>query len=314
MRKPPNERLTSQARTPAQAGGQSKNQARTPAQAGGHQEQEAGPRQFILSAAAGGVEGPGNGNGDESCSPAQAGPQPEPETGRRPSPRHSHTPERRCILTGAHGARDHLIRLALSPDGEILPDVRAKAPGRGAWIGVDRAALEKAGGNGKLKGALARGFKTGAFRLPDDLGERIEAALRRTTLERLGLEARAGTLVTGSERIEDAARKGQVHLLLHAEDAGEDGNRKLDQAMRVGARDDDDPPVSAETGPQGLVIPAQRTILSLALGRQNVVHIALIDRAAAVRVGQALDRWRAFIGPKAGLDAATAGTSDASAG
>ena len=47
-----------------------------------------------------------------------------------------HVPERKCILSGEHGARDKLIRLALSPDGEVLPDVRARAPGRGAWIGV----------------------------------------------------------------------------------------------------------------------------------------------------------------------------------
>jgi uncharacterized protein len=48
--------------------------------------------------------------------------------------------ERRCILTGEHGSRDRLIRLALGPDHRVAPDVRAKAPGRGAWIGVDRAA------------------------------------------------------------------------------------------------------------------------------------------------------------------------------
>jgi predicted RNA-binding protein YlxR (DUF448 family) len=300
MRKPPDERLTSQARTPAQAGGQSKNQPRTPAQAGGQSKEERpGPR-----------PSPGNGGGDRSGSPAKAGAQSESRAARG----RDHIPERRCILTGARDSPANLVRLALSPDGEILPDVRARAPGRGAWIGVDRAALETALAKGRLKGALARAFKSGEVRIPGDLGERIEAALRRTALERLGLEARAGTLLTGSERIEDAARKGQVHLLLHAEDAGEDGNRKLDQAMRVGARGDDDLSVSAETGPPGLVIPAQRTILSLALGRQNVVHIALIDRAAAVRVGQALDRWRAFIGPKAAPDAATAGTPDASAG
>jgi uncharacterized protein len=65
-------------------------------------------------------------------------------------------PERRCILTGAHDARDTLLRLALSPDGDVVPDVLARAPGRGAWIGVDRAALETALAKGKLKGALAR--------------------------------------------------------------------------------------------------------------------------------------------------------------
>jgi predicted RNA-binding protein YlxR (DUF448 family) len=213
-----------------------------------------------------------------------------------------HVPERKCILSGEHGARETLIRLALSPEGEVLPDVRAKAPGRGAWIGVDRPSLEAAQAKGKLRGALARAFKGAPLSIPTDLGERIEAALRQAALDRLGLEARAGTLLTGTDRIENAARKGEVQLLLHASDAGEDGNRKLDQAWRVGGGEG-----------QGLVIPAERPILSLALGRQNVVHIALTDRGAAARVGQALDRWRAFIGTEAGLDAATAGTPDASA-
>jgi hypothetical protein len=198
------------------------------------------------------------------------------------------------------------VRLALGPDGVVMPDVRAKAPGRGAWIGVDRAALEKAQGNGKLKGALARAFKGAAAAAPDDLGARIEAALRQAVLDRLGLEARAGTLVTGSDKIETAARRGEVHLLIHAADAGEDGNRKLDQALRVGCEE------SGETG-QGVVFPEERAILSLALGRQNVVHAALIDRAAAQRVRHALDRWRAFAGETNGLGTAAAGTPDASA-
>ena len=246
-----------------------------------------------------------------SRSPAKAGAQDDGETEAGLSPgnkaaRAAHVPERKCILSGEHGERADLIRLALGPDGQVAPDVRARAPGRGAWIGVDRATLEAAQAKGKLKGALARAFKTGAVTVPDDLGERIEAALRQTALDRLGLEARAGTLLSGSDKIETAARKGEVHLLLHAQDAGEDGNRKLDQAWRVGGG----PSTSLGTGEtQGLVIPAERPILSLALGRQNVVHIALIDRAAAARVRHALERWRAFIGREGqlmpcGMDAA----------
>ncbi|HEY0111545.1 MAG TPA: DUF448 domain-containing protein [Allosphingosinicella sp.] len=217
-----------------------------------------------------------------------------------------HVPERKCILSGEHGEREDLIRLALSPEGELFPDVRAKAPGRGAWIGVDRATLEAAQAKGRLKGALARAFKGAPAAVPADLGARIEAALRQAALDRLGLEARSGTLLTGSEKIEAAARKGEVQLLLHACDASADGNRKLDQAWRVGGGGDSE-------HRQGLVIPAERAILSLALGRQNVVHIALIDRGAAARVERALGRWRAFIGSDSGLSAATAGTPDASA-
>lgn len=204
-------------------------------------------------------------------------------------------PERKCVLSGAHGARDDLIRLALGPDGTVAPDVRAKAGGRGAWIAVDRVALEAAMAKGKLKGALARAFKTAAFLIPDDLPQQIERALERAALDRLGLEARAGTLLTGSEKIVDAARKGSVALLLHARDAAADGSRKLDQALRVGL----DMEGSDE---RGLVIPASRAILSMALGRENVVHVALIAPAAAARVSAALGRWRGFIGRNEGAE------------
>lgn len=199
-------------------------------------------------------------------------------------------PARTCILSRDSGSRDGLVRLAISPDGAVLPDVRAKAPGRGAWIGVNRAELEIAQAKGKLKGALARAFKGAALSIPADLGEQVEAQLRRHALDRLGLEAKAGHLVIGGERIDTAARKGQLHLLLHAGDARADGMGKLAQAWRVGSdREGSDL--------KGLVLPVTRTTLSLALGRENVVHAGLTDASAARRVGEALSRWLHFIGP-----------------
>jgi uncharacterized protein len=197
--------------------------------------------------------------------------------------------ERTCVLTRTKGERGDLIRLALSPDGEVLPDVRAKAPGRGAWIGVPRPELEVAVAKGKLKGALSRAFKTGEVRIADDLPQRVEDALRQAALERLGLEARASMLATGSERIADAGRSGGLHLLLHAADAAADGNRKLDQAWRVGLDEEG-------SGRTGLVLAADRAMLSVALGRENVVHIGVIDARAAGRVATAIDRWHGFIG------------------
>jgi uncharacterized protein len=204
------------------------------------------------------------------------------------SPAAKHDPERKCVLSGERASRASLVRLALSTDGQVLPDVRAKAPGRGAWIGVSRPVLEVALAKGKLKGALARAFKTADFTIAEDLPQRIEDALSRAALDRLGLEARASTVVTGSERIEDAARKGALHLLLHAADAGTDGNRKLDQAWRVGSDNEG-------SGRQGLVLSVDRAILSVALGRENVVHIGVVDWRAAERVATAIDRWHGFI-------------------
>ncbi|MDX3900323.1 MAG: DUF448 domain-containing protein [Sphingobium sp.] len=197
--------------------------------------------------------------------------------------------ERRCILSGERADPDILVRLALGPDGEVLPDVRAKAPGRGAWVGVPRTALEKALGNGKLKGGLARAFKTGDLQIADDLAERIEEALRQDLLSRLGLEARASMLLTGSEKIDVAARKGQVKLLLHAADAGSDGNRKLDQALRVGQE-------AEGSDLAGLVLPVDRGALSMAMGRENVVHIAVTDTRAASRLRAAVGRLESYLG------------------
>lgn len=198
-------------------------------------------------------------------------------------------PIRRCILLGERAPRETLVRLALSPDGAVLPDVRAKAPGRGAWIGTTGAQLATAIAKGKLKGALARAFKTGPIAIPDDLPGMVAAALERAALDRLGLEARTGHLLIGAEKIEAAARAGHLHLLLHASDAG-GGQRKLDQAWRVG-RDEEGSEL------RGLALPVPRTTLAMALGRANVVHIGVTERDAAQRVRDALTRWLHFIGP-----------------
>ncbi|MFC3579863.1 DUF448 domain-containing protein [Sphingomonas hylomeconis] len=214
----------------------------------------------------------------------------EPRPDTRARSRESKEPIRRCILLGERAPREALVRLALSPDGAVFPDVRAKAPGRGAWIGVTKAELDVAIKKGKLKGALARAFKTGPIAIPDDLPQLIETALERAALDRLGLESRSGGLFSGAEKIETAARSGKLHLLLHACDAGADGNRKLDQAWRVGNDEEG-------SDRRGLVLPVPRTILAVALGRQNVVHIGLTDPDAARRVRETLDRWLHFIGP-----------------
>ncbi|WP_408021660.1 DUF448 domain-containing protein [Flavisphingopyxis soli] len=198
-------------------------------------------------------------------------------------------PERRCILTGERDERGAMIRLALGPDGRLAPDVLAKAPGRGAWIAVTRDELETARLNGKLKGALARAFKGEPVIVPESLADDIATRLQAAMLDRLGLEARAGTLLTGADRVDGAARGGQVAMLLHAADASPDGRSKRDQSWRVGR--------GAEgSGLAGQILPVDRDALSMALGRDNVVHVALVDDRAAARVAAILDRWRNYLG------------------
>ncbi|MGB7407325.1 MAG: DUF448 domain-containing protein [Pontixanthobacter sp.] len=210
----------------------------------------------------------------------------EAATGR--GHKNASAPERRCILSGDTAPKDDLVRLAIGPDGQVVPDPLARAPGRGAWLGTDRKGLETAMAKGKLRGALARSFKGAALSVPDNLPDLIESALMRVLHDRLGLEMRAGHLILGSDRIAEQARMGRVSLLLHASDAREDGSKKLDQAWRVGC--------DAEgSGARGITLPLDRAALSVALGRENVVHLALTDAGSAERIEAILSRLMHFL-------------------
>lgn len=200
--------------------------------------------------------------------------------------------ERRCILSGETHPRESLVRLAISPDGDVLPDAHAKAPGRGAWITPDGQALENAIASGQLRDALARAFKGAKLTIPENLPALVQAALTRHVTDRLGLEMRGGNIVLGSNRIAEQARGGSVARLYHARDASEDGRKKLDQAWRVGNE-------AEGSGSRGTVLPLDRDTLSVALGRENVVHLGVSghsgDIRAASRVEQAVNRLVKFV-------------------
>ncbi|GMN02912.1 DUF448 domain-containing protein [Erythrobacter sp. MTPC3] len=215
--------------------------------------------------------------------------------------------ERRCILSGETFPRETLVRLAISPDGVVLPDPAAKAPGRGAWIAPNRAALEQSIADGHFKRALMRAYKGGpadedgkrtTLSYSDDLPQQIEMALTRNLTDRLGLELRGGNIVLGSSRIEEQARQARLGLLLHASDSSDDGRKKLDQAWRVGGEIEG-------SGARGEVLPLDRSVLSVALGRDNVVHLGVSGRPgdasaanqtrAAFRVAQAVNRLTSFV-------------------
>ncbi|MFN3592002.1 MAG: YlxR family protein, partial [Thermaurantiacus sp.] len=95
----------------------------------------------------------------------RAGPDDASE-GRLRSGTRAHAPERRCVLTGAHGPRLQLIRLVAGPDGTVWPDLAGRLPGRGAWVVADGARVAEAVASGRLAKALARAFRSAPPRVP----------------------------------------------------------------------------------------------------------------------------------------------------
>ncbi|WP_306114319.1 MULTISPECIES: RNA-binding protein [unclassified Roseovarius] len=131
-------------------------------------------------------------------------------------------PERKCIATGEVQPKTGLIRFAVSPDGQVVPDLAEKLPGRGIWVAADRAAVEKA----VKKGLFARAAKQ-PVTVPEGLVDLLETMLARRVIELISLARKGGRATTGYERVKDWLSKDEAEILIQASDGSERGKSKL---------------------------------------------------------------------------------------
>lgn len=178
------------------------------------------------------------------------------------------SPERTCIVTRAKAPPGALLRFVRGPDGTLVPDIRARLPGRGVWVTPRADILVKA-----MRGRLfARALKA-EVAVPDDLVEAVDRALEQDALQALALANKAGLVVTGAAKIESALGDRPLAAIVHARDGADDGRRKLDAAIRrrLGA---------SAAAVEAIQIFASSQ-LDLALGRTNVIHAALAGGTAS---------------------------------
>ena len=175
---------------------------------------------------------------------------------------------RMCAISREVRPVEELIRFVLSPEGAVVPDLKRKLPGRGLWITASRRRVAEA----VRRNQFSRGFKRDV-RAAQTLASDTEKLLVRSVTEALAMAAKAGQVVSGFGKVEDAPPRGagqvRVSALIHASDGAPDGIRKLDAIIRQRGGN--------------LVIPVFPIVtaltseeLDLALGRSNVVHAALL--------------------------------------
>jgi hypothetical protein len=175
--------------------------------------------------------------------------------------------ERMCAVTRVAGPPAALIRFVRGPDGILVPDIKAKLPGRGAWIACRRPILDEA----IRRKAFARSLKT-EVAMPADLPDLVDRLLSVDARQSLSLANKAGLVVTGFAKVEAALARGGVAALVSASDGAEDSRRKLAQAARRAAENGAPPPhVALLAGSD----------LDLALGRENAIHAALLAGPAS---------------------------------
>lgn len=191
-------------------------------------------------------------------------------------------PERRCIVTGEVGPKAGLIRFVVGPEGQVVPDILGRLPGRGIWVTANRAALEKAA----KKGLFARAAKR-PVTVPEGLAVEVEAALARRVVDLLSLARKAGQAVTGYEKVKDWLGKGRAAVLVQASDGSERGKAKLHPPAGKNSF------VGCLTGQE----------MGLAFAREHAIHGALAAGGLATRVVEEAAKLAALRGLNGGAAA-----------
>ncbi len=202
-------------------------------------------------------------------------------------------PERRCIATGESQPKAGLIRFVIGPEGNVVPDLLERLPGRGIWVAAERAALDKA----VKKGLFSRAARQ-QVRVDPDLAAEVEAGLCRRVVELISLARKGGAAVAGFEKAKDWLVKDQAEVLIQASDGSERGKTKLR------------PPDPLNPGDTTFIGCLTANELGLAFGRQHVIHAALAAGGLTARVVEEAARLSGIRG-QIGGGAAGKDTKDA---
>lgn len=165
-------------------------------------------------------------------------------------------------MTRDNGPKDGLIRFVTGPDGQVVPDVLGKLPGRGYYVTARRSVLDEA----VKKRVFARGAK-GPVTVPEGLVDEIDRQLARRVTDLIAMARKAGLAIAGFEKVKTALTNDRVKVLLQASDGSERGKGKLwtpEGARWFGCLTADE--------------------LGLAFGRSHVIHGALLAGGLTTRV------------------------------
>lgn len=179
-----------------------------------------------------------------------------------------------CLVTGEALPEEQMLRLVLSPEAVVTPDVAQKLPGAEVWVKADAAVLAKA------EGLFAEAFGQ-AVTVPPEMAALVAKQLLARVQNWLSLASKAGDAVSGLTKVQAAVSSGNVHLLLHAVDAATDGKARIQSFAR-------------EAEAVERVVFLTKAELGAPFGREEVVHVAVTDAVFATRIYNEMRRLAGF--------------------
>jgi uncharacterized protein len=198
-------------------------------------------------------------------------------------------PERRCIVTGESQPKAGLMRFVVGPEGQVVPDVLGRLPGRGMYVEAVAASIDKA----TKKNLFTRAARQPVV-VPDGLLALIEGLVLRRVTDLLSMARKAGDAVTGYEKVKDMLAKGQARVLIQASDGSERGKTKLRPPEGAGSF------IGCLTAGE----------MGLAFGRERAIHAALAAGGLTSRVVEEAARLAGLRGHMGG-NSAVKDTKDA---
>ncbi len=167
-------------------------------------------------------------------------------------------------------AASELIRVVVSPAGQLVPDLKGRLPGRGAYLCSRKDCVEQA----VRHRSLAKALKTGiAPSETEGLADRIAELLAQRMLSLLGVLMKGRRVVAGRDSIRTGLKRGEVHLLVTARDVQENlfGQRVVPPVVRS---------------------PFSRQRLGHAVGKVPQPVLAVLDEKGGREIRRLMDRMK----------------------
>ena len=127
-------------------------------------------------------------------------------------PKKPDSPLRTCIVTREEKPKEDMIRFVVGPEGEAVPDISMKLPGRGIWVSATKNAIDEA----VKKNILSRSAKR-KVTASQTLSETVEMLLKKRILDLLSLGNKSGVLVTGFAKVMEALTSKKNRCLAGSE-------------------------------------------------------------------------------------------------
>lgn len=191
---------------------------------------------------------------------------------------------RKCIATSAVLNKADMLRFVVSPDQLITPDIKAKLPGRGAWVSGEKSLVEQA----IDKKLFFKAFKSKKIQPMDNMLELIGDLLEKDVFDALSICRKSGDLQMGHLKAEESILSGRTRIYVVANDAGKDTRKKLTAKMRT---------IVEKKGKKCYIIDHFSTAeLEKCLGQKKVIHVAIKTGSLAMSLLAKIEKWDRYNG------------------